>query len=88
MRLRSLFGVVASCIAVYMASVAGVLTLTALADPTSQTPTVTTDRDNYLPGETVYITGSGFWPGEPVDLSIAVEGEDGTWIPDVDWTIE
>lgn len=49
---------------------------------------VWTDKEDYAPGETVLIHGAGFQPGEPVDLSIAIEGEDGTWIPDVEWTIE
>jgi hypothetical protein len=88
MRLRSLFSIVTVCVAVYTASVAGMLPSTASANNASQVPTVVTDKDDYMPGEMVYITGAGFWPGEPVDLSIAVEGEDGTWVPDVDWTIE
>jgi hypothetical protein len=88
MKFRSLFSIVAVCVAVYTASVAGMLPSTASANNASQVPTVVTDKDDYMPGETVYITGAGFWPGEPVDLSIAVEGEDGTWVPDVDWTIE
>jgi hypothetical protein len=88
MRFRSLFSIVTVCVAVYTASVAGMLPSTASANNASQVPTVVTDKDDYMPGETVYITGAGFWPGEPVDLSIAVEGEDGTWVPDVDWTIE
>ncbi len=45
-------------------------------------------KEDYAPGETVHIVGTGFLPGEPVDLSIAIEGDDGTWTPDVDWTIE
>lgn len=32
--------------------------------------TVTTDKDDYQPGDTVTISGAGWWPGETVDLRI------------------
>ena len=32
--------------------------------------TVSTDKADYAPGETVYINGTGFWPGEEVELFI------------------
>lgn len=35
--------------------------------------TLTSDRDDYLPGETAVLTGTGFEPGELVDLSISIE---------------
>ncbi len=45
-------------------------------DPTQQTAiaTVTTDRTDYNPGETVIITGSGFAPYDTVSLEIKREG--------------
>ena len=35
---------------------------------TAQTATVTTDKDDYAPGETVIMTGTGWQPGETVQL--------------------
>ena len=39
----------------------------------SQDATITTDKTDYHPGETVVITGSGFQPGETVDFLMHVE---------------
>src|SRR6476620_3442665 len=33
-------------------------------------PAVATDRANYLPGETIAITGSGWTPGETVSIDL------------------
>jgi hypothetical protein len=49
--------------------------------------TLTTDKEDYAPGEVVTLTGAGFAPNEPVDISIAVDSE-GQWIPDVAWTLD
>src|SRR5688572_4669718 len=40
------------------------------------TATVTTDLEDYPPGSTVIITGSGFLPGETVILQVVHVGED------------
>jgi hypothetical protein len=61
-----------------------VLTPAAMA----QEAQVSTDKGDYAPGETVYITGAGFEADEPVDISIAIMDDEGLFIPDVDWTIE
>lgn len=55
----------------------------------AQTPTLETDRQNYLPGETVVLIGSGFEPGETVDVSIAIDDdENNIHIGDYDWMVE
>lgn len=36
-------------------------------------PTVTTDKEDYAPGETVTISGSGWWAGETVELRLDEE---------------
>jgi len=43
--------------------------------PTTPTTdaTVMTDKSDYIPGETVLITGSGWWPGETVALELVEE---------------
>ncbi|MDJ0747510.1 MAG: Ig-like domain-containing protein [Xenococcaceae cyanobacterium MO_167.B27] len=50
-------------------------------DLTESNPTVTTDKDDYAPGETAQITGSGFTPGSEVVIQIvddpADPGDDG-----------
>jgi len=38
--------------------------------PAPTTATVTTDRQDYHPGETVNISGTGFQPGETVSLQV------------------
>ena len=50
-------------------------------DLTESNPTVTTDKDDYAPGETAEITGSGFTPGSEVVIEIVDDpqapGDDG-----------
>ncbi len=50
-------------------------------DLTESNPTVTTDKDDYAPGETAAITGSGFTPGSEVVIQIVDDptdpGDDG-----------
>src|ERR1041384_3472944 len=49
--------------------------------------TLTTDKDDYSPGQTVIITGSGFAPGETV--SVVIKHVDGTTNPPIShgpWT--
>ena len=36
----------------------------------SSSATVTTDKSDYMPGETVIITGTGWLPGETVNLNV------------------
>jgi hypothetical protein len=57
-----------SCFALAMIAVALLLAAPAQADAT-----LTTDKDDYVPGEGAVITGAGYWPGETIDLSIARE---------------
>jgi hypothetical protein len=40
------------------------------AAPAAQAASVSTDKDDYVPGQTVYISGSGFLAGENVQLQI------------------
>src|SRR5207248_2492748 len=32
------------------------------------------DKDDYLPGETVLLSGSGWAPGEPLDIDVTCDG--------------
>ncbi|HZP83921.1 MAG TPA: Ig-like domain-containing protein, partial [Chthonomonadaceae bacterium] len=47
-----------------------ILALLALCIGARAQCTVTTDKPDYAPGDTVYITGSGFQPGETVTLQV------------------
>lgn len=52
-------------------------------------PSLSSDRDNYLPGDTVVLVGYGFQPGETVDVSIAIEDEaNNIHVGDYDWMVE
>jgi uncharacterized protein YfaS (alpha-2-macroglobulin family) len=42
-------------------------------------PTVSTDKPDYAPGETVVITGSGWQAGEIVSLTIVESDGDQPW---------
>ena len=52
-----------------MALLAGIFMLAANAS-FAQEVTITTDKDDYLPGEWVMITGTGWLPGETVQLTL------------------
>lgn len=52
-------------------------------------PTLTTDRQDYLPGETAILMGAGFQPGETVDVSIAIDDDfNNVHVGDYDWMVE
>ncbi len=52
-------------------------------------PSLVTDAHDYLPGETVVLMGSGFLPGETVDVSIAIDDDaNNIHIGDYDWMVE
>jgi hypothetical protein len=51
----------------------------------AQGPVVVSDKDDYAPGENALFQAAGFQPGELLDFSIAISGEDGTWLPDIAW---
>src|SRR3990170_2118289 len=74
--------VVAAAILVLAAALVG-----AAGSALAQGAMLTTDKPDYAPGETAILVGAGFAPGEPIDLSIAIQDPDtGLWIPDWDWT--
>lgn len=52
----------------------------------AQGPVVASDKDDYSPGEIALFSATGFGPGEVLDFSVAVGGDDGTWVPDIAWT--
>ena len=52
----------------------------------AQGPVVVSDKDDYSPGEIALFSTTGFVPGELLDFSVAVGGDDGTWVPDIAWT--
>ena len=56
-------------------SVILLLILLATAGLSFAQPTLATDKADYSPGETVYISGSGFAPGEVVELTITCSDE-------------
>src|SRR3989337_1472167 len=44
------------------------------------TPTVTTDKLNYMPEETVYINGTGFSPSATVNVTVTrPDGNESSW---------
>lgn len=52
-------------------------------------PTLASDKGDYAPYETVFLTATGFLPGEEVDLSISIENpETGEVVADYAWTVE
>jgi hypothetical protein len=51
----------------------------------AQGPVVVSDKDDYSPGETAMFTAAGFQPGETLDFSIAVQDDQGLWLPDIAW---
>lgn len=52
-------------------------------------PSLVTDQQNYLPGDTVILMGAGFQPGETVDVSIAIDDDaNNVHIGDYDWMVE
>jgi len=51
----------------------------------AQGPVVVSDKDDYAPGEAALFQAAGFQPNELLDFSIAVQGDDGTWAPDIAW---
>ena len=68
-----------------------VLTLTlasaafaAFGDNEASSPTISSDKADYAPGEAVTLTGANWRPGEPVHLSVTSEGGDQPWSRDVD----
>jgi hypothetical protein len=61
------------------ACVAATLALLLLASATTaQAATLVSDKDDYVPGETAYLLGAGFEPGEAVAITLAVHTCDGT----------
>src|SRR4030095_9125098 len=59
--------------------------LIASSQTNSQTtsPTIATDKSDYMPGDTVVIMGSGWVPGQPVDLQIDESDNDLPWTASV-----
>jgi hypothetical protein len=79
---RSFAGLVALALACCLA-------FTGAAARAQSTPTLLTDRDDYLPGDTVILVGYGFQPGETVDISIAIDDDaNNVHIGDYDWMVE
>lgn len=63
--------------------------LWALPAAAQTVPTLTSDRDDYAPGEIAVLMGAGFLPYEQVDLSISIDDPvTGLHIGDYDWTVE
>ena len=49
---------------------------------------MTTDKSDYAPGDTAYISGTGFWPGETVDLIVLhADGTPETGADHGPWTV-
>jgi hypothetical protein len=51
----------------------------------AQGPVVVSDQDDYSPGQTALFQAAGFQSNELLDFSVAVQGDDGTWVPDIAW---
>ena len=50
-----------------------------MAQVSTSSPTITTDKSDYAPGETVVMSGSGWIPGQPVALHIEESDGDLPW---------
>src|SRR5438093_7905065 len=50
-----------------------------MAQVSTSSPTITTDKSDYAPGETVGMSGSGWIPGQPVALHIEESDGDLPW---------
>ena len=53
----------------------------------TSTPTITSDKDDYAPGELVTLTGSNWQPGESVHINVD-DDQTKTWNRDVDVTAD
>jgi len=51
----------------------------------AQGPVVVSDKDDYSPGEAALFQAAGFQPDELLDFSVAVQDENGLWVPDIAW---
>jgi hypothetical protein len=51
----------------------------------AQGPLVVSDKDDYAPGETAMFQAAGFQPNELLDFSVAIQDENGGWVPDIAW---
>ena len=51
----------------------------------AQGPAVVSDKDDYAPGETAMFSAAGFQPNELLDFSVAVQDDQGLWVPDIAW---
>ena len=59
----------------------------AMADPATPAPTISSDKDDYAPGEVVTLIGSNWQPGEVVHITIN-DDQGKTWTRDVDVTAD
>jgi len=50
-----------------------------MAQVSTSSPTITTDKSDYAPGETVVMSGSGWIPGQPVALHLEESDNDLPW---------
>ena len=70
-------------------ALAVVLALPGQPDALAQVASITSDKPDYAPGEVAILSGGGFEPGEPIDISISIDDpESGAHIADYDWTVE
>src|ERR671916_2853130 len=54
----------------------------------ASSPTISSDKADYAPGETVTLTGTNWQPDEPVHLTVTSEGGDPPWSREVDVTAD
>src|SRR5215831_13234524 len=57
----------------------GLITSSQVHSDITGPPTITTDKSDYIPGDAVGISGSGWAPGEPVALHIEESDDDLPW---------
>jgi hypothetical protein len=68
-----------------ISSLTALAALCLCATAQAQGPMVVSDKDDYSPGETAMFSASGFGSEELLDFSIAVQDDQGLWLPDVAW---
>jgi hypothetical protein len=68
-----------------IASMAALAALCFSLTAQAQGPVVVSDKDDYAPGETAMFSAAGFEPNELLDFSVAIQDENGGWLPDIAW---
>src|SRR4051794_3080399 len=86
-KMSRLFALVATMVAIGSLLIAGGARADTLDTAGGLLPTISSDRPDYSPGETVTLNGSNWQPGEVVHISVN-DSAGATWNRDVDVTAD